>query len=86
MRCLGLIPGSHPVHDDAEAGRRPLFHTGIGAGEMKKGYACDEDAGIYFEDGEVKRVASARAGATCNVVGRHDGRVIERVMEAAMIA
>jgi len=53
---------------------------------MKKGYACDEDAGIYFEDGEVKRVASARAGATCNVVGRHDGRVIERVMEAAMIA
>ncbi len=53
---------------------------------MKDGYACDEDAGIYLEDGEVKRVVSARAGATCHFVSRHDGRVVEQVMELAMIA
>ena len=27
---------------------------------MKPGYACDNDAGIYFEDNEVKRVVRAR--------------------------
>ena len=47
----------------AEPGRRPLYQKLIGSGQMKPGYACDNDAGIYFEDNEVKRVVSTRAGA-----------------------
>ncbi len=46
---------------------------------MKPGYACDNDAGIYFEDNEVKRVVATRAGAKVYYVsvverqGRREG-------------
>ena len=55
-KCLGLLKGSHSPHYDAEPGRRPLYQKTILAGQMKPGYACDNDAGIYFEDNAVKRV------------------------------
>jgi hypothetical protein len=42
---------------------------------MKPGYACDNDAGLYFEDNEVKRVVSARAGAKCYHVSVSGGQV-----------
>src|SRR5438045_4236533 len=48
VKCMGFLKGSHSPHYDAEAGRRPLYHKLIGSGEMKPGYACDNDAGIYF--------------------------------------
>ncbi|HEX8031747.1 MAG TPA: peptidase E, partial [Vicinamibacterales bacterium] len=59
---LGFLQGSHSPHYDAEPGRRPLYQKLIGSGEMKSGYACDNDAGIFFEDDTVKRVVSARSG------------------------
>lgn len=82
---LGFLKGSHSPHYDAEAGRRPLYQKLIGSGEMKPGYACDNDAGIYFEDNIVKRVVSARAGAKVYYVGVVGGRVAERVMEPELI-
>jgi hypothetical protein len=53
---------------------------------MKPGYACDNDAGIYFEDNEVKRVVSTRAEAKVYYVSRVNGRAVERVMEPERIA
>jgi hypothetical protein len=52
--CLGFLKGSHSPHYDAEPGRRPLYQKLIGSGEMKPGYACDNDAGIFFEDNVVR--------------------------------
>jgi peptidase E len=86
VQCLGFLKGSHSPHYDAEAARRPLYQKLIGSGEMKPGYACDNDAGIYFEDNEVKRVVSTRAGARVYYVSRVDGRAVERVMEPERIA
>jgi peptidase E len=86
VECLGFLKGSHSPHYDAEKDRRPLYHRLIGAGQMKPGYACDNDAGLYFEDNEVKRVVSARAGAKCYFVSMVDGKVHERVMEPETIA
>jgi peptidase E len=82
---LGFLAGSHSPHYDAEAGRRPLYQKLIGSGDMKPGYACDNDAGIYFEDNTVKRVVSARAGAKVYYVSVANGTVTERVMEPEMI-
>lgn len=81
VKCLGFIKGSHSPHYDAEAGRRPLYHKLIGDRTMQPGYACDNDAGIYFEETEVKRVLSAREGAKVYFVSVVDGKVVERVME-----
>ena len=86
VKCLGFLPGSHSPHYDAEAGRRPLYHTLIGSGSMKPGYACDNDAGIYFEDMQVKRVVHTRASAKVYYVSVVNGAVVEKTLEPESIA
>lgn len=86
VKCLGFIKGSHSPHYDAEPGRRPLYQKLISSGEMKPGYACDNDAGIYFEDNTVKRVVSTRATAKAYYVSVVDGKINERVMEPERIS
>jgi len=86
VKGLGFLKGSHSPHYDAEAGRRPLYHKLIGSGEMKPGYACDNDAGIYFEDNTVKRVVSTRDAAKVYYVSVVAGTVVERVLEPERIA
>jgi dipeptidase E len=86
VQGLGFIKGSHSPHYDREPGRRPLYQKLIASGEMKPVYACDNDAGIYFEDNTVKRVVSARAGAKVYYVGRVDGKAVDRVMEPETIS
>ena len=81
VQCLGFLKGSHCPHYDREPARRPLYHKLIGAGQMKPGYACDNDAGIYFEDNAVKRVVSTKPEAKVYYVSLVDGKVVERVME-----
>ncbi len=85
VKCLGFLKGSHSPHYDAEPGRRPLYQKLIGSGEMKPGYACDNDAGLYFEDNEVKRVVATRAEAKCYYVSVVNGKVTERVMQPEML-
>ncbi len=80
VKCLGFLQGSHSPHYDGEPGRRPLYHKLIGSGEMKPGYACDNDAGIYFEENEVKRVVATRAEAKVYYVSVVNGQVTERVL------
>jgi dipeptidase E len=86
VQCLGFLKGSHSPHYDAEPGRRPLYQKLIGSGQMKPGYACDNDAGIYFEDNTVKRVVSTRAAAKVYYVSVQGGQVVEKVMEPEHIA
>jgi peptidase E len=86
VKCLGFLKGSHSPHYDREPERRPLYHKLILSGELKPGYACDNDAGIYFEDNEVRRVVSTRPDAKCYQVRAVNGRIDERVMEPDRIA
>jgi dipeptidase E len=85
VKCLGFLKGSHSPHYDREPGRRPLYQKLIGSGEMKPGYACDNDAGIYFEDNTVTRIVSARAGAKVYYVSVVGGKVVEKVLEPESI-
>jgi dipeptidase E len=86
VQCLGFLKGSHCPHYDAEPGRRPLYHKLIASGQMKPGYACDNDAGIYFEDNTVKRVVHTRADADVFHVSVVDGQVVEKPLPAERIA
>jgi dipeptidase E len=86
VQCLGFLKGSHSPHYDGEVQRRPTYHKMIASGELKPGYACDNDAGIYFEDNEVKRVVSTRAGAKAYYVSKVGNTVAERVLEPENIA
>src|SRR5690606_32788705 len=82
----GFLEGSHSPHYDAEKDRRPLYQKLIASGQLKPGYACDNNAGIYFEDNEVKRVVTSRAGAKAYYVSVVNGTVTERVLEPEMIS
>jgi dipeptidase E len=86
VQCLGFLKGSHSPHYDREKDRRPLYQKLIGSGEMKPGYACDNDAGIYFEDNEVKRVIATRADAKVYYVSVVAGKVVEKMLQPDLIA
>jgi len=86
VKCLGFLKGSHSPHYDREPARRPLYQKLIGSGQMKPGYACDNDAGIYFEDNEVRRVVSTRPEAKVYYVSVVGGKVVEKVLEPDRIA
>ena len=85
IECLGFLRGSHSPHYDAEAARRPTYHRLIGSGELKPGYACDNDAGIYFVDNEVRRVVKTRDAASVYYVTLENGAVVETELQAEMI-
>ena len=78
VKCLGFLTGSHSPHYDAEKDRRPLYHKLVGSGQMKPGWACDNDAGIYFEDNEAKRFVHTRDAAKVYYVSVEAGRVVEK--------
>ena len=84
--CLGFLKGSHSPHYDAEPGRRPLYQQLILSGQMKPGYACDNDAGIYFEDNVVTRVVSTRPTGKVYYVSVEGGKIVEKVMEPELIS
>jgi dipeptidase E len=86
VQCLGFLKGSHSPHYDREKDRRPLYQKLIGSGEMKPGYACDNDAGIYFEDNEVKRIVATRAEAKVYYVSVVNGKVVEKVLQPELIS
>ena len=85
IECLGFIPGSHSPHYDAEGQRRPIYQRLIASGELKPGYACDNDAGIFFQDTEVRRVVKTRPSANVYYVSVVGGQVQEERLEGEMI-
>ncbi len=85
VECLGFLKGSHSPHYDAEGERRPVYQRLIASGDLKPGYACDNNAGIYFEDNEVRRVVRTREGANVYYVSLVGGQIVEKVLEAEMI-
>lgn len=85
IECLGFLKGSHSPHYDGEEQRRPTYQALIKSGEMKPGYACDNDAGIYFVDNEVERVVHTREDAKVYYVSIVGDEVVERELPAEMI-
>jgi peptidase E len=85
VKGLGFLKGSHCPHYDREKDRRPLYRKLIASGQLKPGYACDNDAGIYFENDSVKRIVATRAGAKVYYVSAVGGRAVEKPLDVEMI-
>ena len=86
IECLGFLKGSHSPHYDGEEQRRPTYHNLISSGVLKPGYACDNDAGIYFVDNEVRRVVKTREEAKVYFVDLVEGDIVESELPGDMIA
>lgn len=82
---LGIIHSSHSPHYDGEGERRPLYHAKIKSGEYKPGYACDDKAGIYFENESVKQVVSLDQKSNAYFVTTAGGEIKETVLEKIVL-
>lgn len=85
VKGLGFLKGSHCPHYDREKDRRPLYQKLIASGELKPGYACDNDAGLYFENDAVKRVVATRADAKVYYVSAAEGHAVEKPLAPEII-
>ena len=85
IECLGFLEGSHSPHYDGEAQRRPTYHRLIRTGVLKPGYACDNNAGIYFEDNQVAQAVRTRGEANSYYVDLVGGQVVETRLESETI-
>lgn len=82
---LGLIKSSHSPHYDGEGERKPLYWSKIKSGEYKAGYACDDRAGIYFENEEVKEVVSLDEKSNAYYVSLSGGEVKETAFQKVVL-
>lgn len=83
---LGLIPGSHCPHYDAEPRRRPVYQGLVMSGGLPNGYAADDGAALVFDGPRLREVVSWLPGATAYRVERTaDGAVTEQALPARMI-
>lgn len=82
---LGLLPGSHCPHYDADPGRRETYHRLIASGELDPGHAADVDVGLRFEDGELAEVVTSREGAAAWRVRVEAGEISETRLGARFL-
>ena len=83
--CMGWIKTSHCPHFDAEEFRRPLYHDLIRKGELPAGYACDNLAGIYFENEQLIKSVAISDKAKSYFVELKDGQVKETVIPTEVL-
>lgn len=86
VECLGFIKASHCPHYDSEPTRRPLYHSYIQSKQFKAGYACDDQAAVYFEDNEVKKVVSLREESNVYYVYEENGIAKEKKLDKEIIS
>lgn len=83
--CLGFLEGSHAPHYDAEKQRRPNYHELIKSGKLKPGYAVDNNAGILFEDREIKSVVASDRNSNAYYVELKNGKIREKILKPDII-
>ncbi len=85
VECLGWLKGSHCPHYDGEAGRRPLYQGLIKKGELPPGYACDNFAGIYFENEQYVKSVALNDKSHSYYVEVVGGKVNEKVLPIEIV-
>ncbi len=83
--CLGWIKGSHCPHYDAEASRRPLYQELIKKGELPPGYACDNNAGIYFENEQFVKAIALNSTSKSYYVDMVGGQISEKALNMEIL-
>lgn len=85
IECLGFLPHSHSPHYNREPARKTLYHQAILEGKLKPGYACDDNAGLLFINGEMVRSVSLTPTDHNYFVSVVDGKIVEKKLPAEII-
>lgn len=82
---LGFLNYSHSPHYNSHEWRRPLYHKKILNGDFIPGYACDDNAGMVFINGEFSRSVSLGKDYHAYFVDLKNGQVEELQLESEII-
>jgi len=75
--CLGFIQTSHCPHYHSEPGRKPLYQQLVLSGRLPAGYACDDRAGILFQNEKLIKSVAADTTNHTYFVSVTDGKIKE---------
>ncbi|HEY4064733.1 MAG TPA: peptidase E [Puia sp.] len=85
VECLGFIRYSHCPHYHSEPTRKPLYQEAILTGKLLPGYACDDKAGILFENEKyIKSVAADKESHTW-FLSVAEGKIREELLPGEII-
>lgn len=85
VKGLNFLEFSHCPHYNTEESRRPMYHKNILEGRLSDGYACDDESGILFVDGNAVKAVSIGEDNYSYYVYKKDGKIIEERMESEKI-
>ncbi len=85
VECLGFLKYSHSPHYLNETDRRPLYEKLILEGKLGSGYACDDMAGLLFENGKLKKSITLNAKNKNYFVSVKEGKIVEEIIPAEII-
>jgi dipeptidase E len=83
--CLGFIPTSHCPHYHSEPGRKPLYQQAVLSGKLPAGYACDDKAGILFENEKLIKSVAADTISHTYFVSVAAGKIKEEALPVEVI-
>jgi dipeptidase E len=75
--CLGFIKTSHCPHYHSEPTRKPIYQQAILDGKLGPGYACDDKAGILFENEKLIKCVAADQSSHVYFLSVSDGKIKE---------
>lgn len=85
VKGLGFIDFSHCPHYHSEESRKPLYHQNILSGKLSDGYACDDQSGILFVNGNMKKAVTIDLNNNSYWVHKKDGKIIEEKIDSEII-
>jgi dipeptidase E len=83
--CLGFIRTSHCPHYHSEPGRKPLYQQEILSGHLPAGFACDDRAGILFQNEKLIRSVAADQNSHTYFVSAADGKIKEEQLPIELL-
>lgn len=85
VKGLGFLKGSMCPHYHTEEARRPAYLRMIEEKKLLPGYACDETAGLYFENDTLTRVVSQNSTDKAYQVRLQQGKAVEVPLNTELI-
>lgn len=82
---LGFLNYSHCPHYHSEKSRKPLYNKNILEKKLTAGYACDDNSGILFLNGEINKSVSMDSDSFSYYVYEKDGEIVEDKLKAEII-
>jgi dipeptidase E len=82
---LGFLPYSHCPHYHSEPTRKPLYIAALLAGKVQPGYACDDKAGIIFQNERYAKSLALDKDSHTYFLAVKDGKISEETFQPELI-